>query len=329
MEHLLYISDDRIRSLISTTDAIPLVEKAFAAYARGEAWMPSKVYLDLPGIEGDFRAMPAYIRETGACGLKWVNAHPRNPEHGILSVMATIILSRAETGEPLAVLDGTYITNIRTGAAGGVANKHLSREDSSRVALVGCGAQAATQLEAARAVRPIKHVRVWGHEAGLAEAFIEKNRGEGLEFEPVQSIEDGVRDVDIVITTTPSRKPLVMRDWLSPGTHINAMGADAEGKQELDPRILSDATVVLDDLEQASHSGEINVPLSGGDYSRDQVHGTLGEVVNGAIPGRENVEQITVFDSTGLAIQDMAVAGYVHERCREQGTGIVLEDGNA
>lgn len=335
MSALLYISDPVIKSLLTTRDVIPLVEDAFAAYARGEAHMPSKVYLDLPGIEGDFRAMPAYIRESGACGLKWVNAHPRNPERGLLSVMAVILLSRAETGEPLAILDGTRITNLRTGAAGGVAIKHLARRDTPAVALVGCGVQAHTQLEAARAVRNLQSVRVWGHEAGLADQFIEREKetragqGSDLEFRPVASVEECVDGADLVITTTPSRKPLVQRDWLKPGVHINAMGADAEGKQELDPAILRDAVVVLDDSGQASHSGEINVPLTRGDYTREQVRGTLGEVIIGMVPGRASDDEITVFDSTGLAIQDMAVAWHLFERCRETDRGRVLADPDA
>lgn len=326
MEPLIYLSAADVRRLMNTEKALPLVEEAFRSSAVGEAVMPPKVYLNPPGVDGDFRAMPAYVQSSRACGVKWVNVHPHNPERGLPSVMALLILSDAETGAPLAVMDATTITNMRTGAAGGVAVKYLARGDARVLAFVGCGAQAVTQWEAIRPVRGIAEARVWGHEPGLAEMFISRIDTGGAAFRSTSSIAACVADADIIVTTTPARRPIVMKDWLAPGVHINAIGADAAGKQELDPKILRAARVVIDDEAQAVHSGEINVPLHQGDLTMAQVHGTLGEVIVGRVKGRTSDEEWTVFDSTGLAIQDMVVARSVYDQALEQGLGIRLED---
>lgn len=322
---MIYVSADVVSRVMSTVEAIPIVEESFGEYALGKAHMPPKIYLNPPGKGGDFRAMPAFIESSGACGIKWVNVHANNIHRGIPSVMAMIILNDAETGEPISVMDGTLITSMRTGAAGGVAARHLAKSDASVVALVGCGAQAVTQWDAVCAVREIREARVWGHESGLAEAFIAKVRREGVKFIVAETVKDCVSHADIVITTTPVRKPLVLREWIAPGTHINAIGADAVGKEELDPGILNDAVVVVDDIEQSSHSGEINVPLHEGSYKREQIAATIGEVVAGLKKGRKTREDVTVFDSTGLAIQDMAVAWRVYTICRDQKLGQILE----
>jgi ornithine cyclodeaminase/alanine dehydrogenase len=295
--------------------AIPAVEAAFAAHGRGEALMPPKLYLPLPQHAGDFRAMPAYL--AGSAGVKWVNMHPENPaRHGLPSVMGVYILSDPATAVPLAVMDGTLLTAFRTGAAGAVASKHLARKPAT-IGFVGCGVQARF-LHAA-------HLVLFGRfRALMADASPEaaaKFAGEvGGHAAPV----DQAASCDIVCTMTPSRKPVVHRAYVGIGTHINAMGADAPGKQELDPAILQEATVVLDDLAQATESGEVNVPLHDGRYQRERIHGTLGEVVAGKKPGRQGME-ITVFDSTGLAIQDLALARVAYDEARRRGLGVEVE----
>jgi len=319
----LILSGRDVARLITMREAIPLVERAFAGYARGQSRMPVKLYLDVPPW-GDFRAMPAYQAAPPAAGLKWVNAHPGNPRKGLPSVMATILLNDPRTGCPLAIMDGTVITTLRTGAGGGVAAKHLARRDADTVALVGCGVQAASQLEAVTLARRLRSVRVWGRTLAEAEQFCHRMRRLRLTMTVARSIEACVRDALIIVTTTPSRRPLVRRAWVSPGAHINAIGADAPGKQELDPAILRDALVVVDDRAQASHAGEINVPIRRGQFRPSQIAASLGEVVASRKAGRRRNSDITIFDSTGLAIQDLAVAAHVYRRALRRRIGLRL-----
>ncbi len=297
------------------------VENAFRAYGKNLIQMPAKVYLHLEKYKGDFRAMPAYIKGIEASGIKWVNVHPQNKRFGLPSVMALIILSDPQNGFPLCIMDGTLITNLRTGAAGAVAAKKLAMKDSSIIGLVGCGAQARSQLLALSEMFKIKSVFVWGNKLECCNEFLKDTKHLGLNVKIVDKISDCVRQADIVVTTTPSRKPLVKSEWIKEGTHINAIGADAKGKEELEPKLLKRAKIVVDDWEQASHSGEINVPVSKGVITRKDIHGTLGEVIVGKKAGRVNSQEITIFDSTGLAIQDLAVAHLVYKRAVEKRIG--------
>lgn len=302
-----------VAKLVDVKSAIRAVEEAFAEYGRGRARMPPKIYLDLPEFAGDFRAMPSWVRKFKLCTLKWVNAHPRNARFNLPAVMAVVIVSDPKTGFPLAIMDGTLATALRTGAGGAVAAKYLARRDSSVVALVGCGVQARAQLAALREIFRIKDVRVWGHQKSLAARFIRSMKKPGEVMTAAKNIQECVAGADIVVTTTPSRKPIVQSRWIKDGTHINAIGADAPGKEELDPEILKRARVVVDDLEQAGHSGEINVPVARGIFKPKNIYATLGEVVAGKKKGRADPGQVTVFDSTGLAIQDTAVAGLIYK----------------
>ena len=292
------------------------VEAAFAAFARGETEMPPKVYVTLPG--GDFRTMPAYIPALDLAGVKIVNVHPGNPGLGLETVMALIVLLDPPTGMPYAILNATGLTDLRTGAAGAVAARHLCRrQDGVEVGLVGAGRQAETQLEATAAWLGIDRVRVWSRREATAEAFARKYPRFDIR---ARSLEQ-TADCDLLVTTTPSRVPLVKDAWVRDGTHINAIGADAPGKQELDPAILLRASVFVDDPRQAVHSGEVNVPITAGLYSTDRISGTLGEVVLG-LAGRRSDDEVTVFDSTGLAVQDLAIASVALEGQRP---GVALE----
>ena len=317
----LILTQSQIRHLLDMPAVLKAVENAFRAYGKNLIQMPAKVYLHLEKYNGDFRAMPAYIKGIEASGIKWVNVHPKNKRFGLPSVMALIILSDPQNGFPVCIMDGTLITNLRTGAAGAAAAKKLARKDSSIIGLVGCGAQARTQLWALNELFKIKSVFVWGHKLEDCGRFLKDTKHLGLNVKIAAKISDCVRQADIVVTTTPSRKPLVKFEWIKEGAHINAIGADAKGKEELEPELLKKAKIVVDDWEQASHSGEINVPVSKGVLTRKDVHGTLGEVIAGRKPGRTNPKETTVFDSTGLAIQDLAVAQLVYKRAVEKNAG--------
>ncbi|MEM2250966.1 MAG: alanine dehydrogenase [Candidatus Hadarchaeales archaeon] len=327
MPKVLILTKSEVESLLSMKETIEAVEEAFREKGMGKVQMPPKSYVFFKEFNGDFRVMPAYLESIGAAGVKIVNAHPDNPrKYGLPTVMAIIVLIDPKTGTPLAVMDGTTITNMRTGAAGAVAVKYLARKDSRIIAMVGAGVQARTQLLAISEIMKIEEVRVNDVRREKAEEYCrEMEKKIDADFIVFDDTERAVRNADIVITTTPSRKPIVMNEWITEGVHINAIGADAPGKQELDPAILRRAKVVVDDIEQASHSGEINVPISQGLFKKSQIYAELGEIVTGRKPGRESKDEITVFDSTGLAVQDIATDWLVYRKALERGIGREME----
>lgn len=315
----LIITKKDVEAILTPQIANNTVENAFRAYGLQQVDMPAKSYLYFK--EGDLRSMPAYLhtREADIAGIKSVTVHPGNAEYGLPSVMAVIILIDPKTGFPLAILDGTYLTAIRTGAAGAVAVKFLSRTDAKIAGFVGCGIQARSQLMCTLAVRKLEAVKVWemtpgdAYASGFKEWVQKTYRIKTMLFPDIDKVTSGV---DILFTTTPSRKPLVCK--VSPGTHINAIGADAEGKQEIDPQILKDAKLVIDDWAQASHSGEINVPIREKMLSQQDIYGSLGEIAAGKKKGRTSDEEVTVFDSTGLAVQDISCAYAVYEALKDK-----------
>jgi alanine dehydrogenase len=237
--------------------------------------------------------------------------------------MASIILNDPKNGMPVALMDGSYITALRTGAAGAVAAKYLAREDAVTLGVVGAGIQAVYQIAATSKVRKLKSIAVADPNEKAVKNLIKVMAKEGIEVHAA-GIEE-VCGMDILTTTTPVRKPIVKKEWIRPGTHINAIGADAAGKEELDPEILKMAKVVIDDWAQASHSGEINVPLSQGIITKENIWAGLGDIVAGKRVGRNTPEEITVFDSTGLGLQDLYTAAEVMKLAKKEGVGKEIE----
>ncbi|MFB6177234.1 MAG: ornithine cyclodeaminase family protein, partial [Halobaculum sp.] len=312
MKTLLLNSED-VHENADMTEVVPAIEEAFAAYEHGDAQMPAKSYIDLPEYDGDFRSMPAYMDagDWDAAGVKWVNVHPENEERfGLPTVMGTMIYSNPENAFPLALLDGTELTMKRTGAAAAVATDHLAVEDATSLGIIGAGAQSHTQLQAISAVRDIQEVVVSDVDEEAVAAFIDAFEDE---FDVRAGTPDEAAACDILSTVTPVRDPIVSRDAVGDHTHINAMGADAEGKHELADEVLLDAKLVIDDHDQTTHSGEINVPWSEGVLTDEDIYAALGEIVVGDHEGRTDADGLTVFDSTGLAIQDVAAAHVVYE----------------
>jgi len=220
-------------------------------------------------------------------------------------------------------MDATYLTSLRTGAAGGVAAKYLARKDSKVFGFIGCGTQAYFQFDALKMVFDVEVVKAYDLRKGAVESFVKFCRNYGVE-----AIITGAKEVckcDVLVTSTPSKQPVVKVDWIDPGTHINAIGADAAGKQELEIDLLLKSKVVVDDINQAVHGGEINVAISKGVMGVKDIYATLGEVIAGMKPGRESSEEITIFDSTGLAIQDIAVSKIVYENAKKSDKGMKIE----
>ena len=277
------------------------VESAFADHGKGLVQMPPKVYITLP--EGDFRTMPAYLPSLAIAGVKIVSVHPNNPRQGLPTVMALTIILDLATGKPTAVINATRLTDMRTGAAGAVAAKYLSAKKEIVLGVIGTGRQAEAQVAAISRELKIRQVRIWGRDPAHVRKFADRF----MEYPCMAAPIDKACDCDVLVTTTPSTSPIVKSEWIHEGTHINAIGADAPGKEELDPALLRRAEVFVDDPAQAVHSGEINVPIRMGLYRADEIAGTLGEVVIKK-KRRSGPEAVTIFDSTGLAIQDLAIA---------------------
>jgi alanine dehydrogenase len=315
----LILTDDEVKKLLSLSEVIEAVESAFKEKGLGRVQMPAKIYLYYRKYGGDLRAMPSFLEDFDISAVKVVNVHPQNPaKNGLPTVMAVIILIDPSTGAPLAIMGGTTITDMRTGAAGGVAAKYLARKNSKVVGLVGAGAQARTQLAALLEVyKHLETVRVWSRTEATKKSFadeIQQDCGDAVQVVPVTGVQEAVEGSDIVVTATPSRQPLVMSDMVSAGMHITCIGADAVGKEELDPAILQKAKIVVDDWAQASHSGEINVPLSRGLMAKDDVWADIGEIVAGLKIGRQNKDEVTVFMSTGMAVQDAVTAKIAYSK---------------
>ena len=299
------ISADSILSAVSVAEAIERTREAFVRHARGEWVMPAKVYLDSP--PGDFRAMPA--RGSGVALLKWVTSYPQNPERGLPVVTGVIVLSEADSGQELAILDARSVTWLRTGAAAAVSTQVLAPTDASSVGVVGCGvngAWAARCLAAAGYGTGVCHDR----DAARAEKLAsERAWRTGSREEAVTA--------DIVVTCTPGEEPVIEATDVRDSQHIVALGADAHGKAELERDALRRCHLFCDDWEQASGGGELSGAVVAGEVSRGQVT-QLGDVLTGAARGRSSEEETTLFDSTGLAIQDLGICLAVLDALREE-----------
>ena len=322
----LVLTGSEVKPLVSMKDILEVAEDAFREKSLGRVQMPPKTYLYYPAYGGDLRSMPSALENPEISAVKIVNFHPGNRKMNLPSVMATILLVDPKTGQPLSIMDGTWLTALRTGAATATATKYLAREDSTSLGIVGAGTQAVTQLEGILSVASVRRVRVYDlhHEAALI--FVERAAAEhpNVVFEPVRSVEEAVTGVDILVTVTPAREPVVSDRWVQEGLHINAIGADAPGKEELDPAILRRAKIVVDDRIQTSHGGEINVPLKNGQLRPEDIYAELGDIVARKVPGRESEKEVTVFDSTGIAILDAVSAKLVYDRALQKGVGRVM-----
>jgi alanine dehydrogenase len=323
----LLLTGKQVKKLLDMKDVLGAVENAFRHKGLGKVQMPPKVYLFYEKFNGDLRTMPSYVEDMDESAVKIVNVHPDNAKNfGMRTVMAVLVLVNPHTGAPLAFMDATHITDMRTGGASAIASKYLARPNPKILGIIGCGNQARTQMLAL--------ITQFGHfdEVRLYDMFPEKTKTTAREFrrhykeqvgkiKAVQNAKDCVVDSDIVVTVTSARAPVVLDEWVKDGTHFNCMGADAPGKQEMDPKILKRARLAIDDWEQACHSGEINVPLSKGELTKDDVDVEIGHIVAGLKPGRENDQQITVFCSTGLAVQDCLTAKIAYDAAIAQKIG--------
>ncbi len=323
---LLYVTDADVRKLISMKDAIAIAREAFAEKGRGHVDMPAKIYLAFKKFSGDLRIMPSYFAHKNICGVKIVNSHPQNPAKFKLStVMAKVVLVNPENGQIYCFMDATYLTALRTGAAGALAASLLARKNTQVAGFIGAGVQARTQLLGIMEIfKNIQSVYVYGKDKKSLRHFISEAQKTGKTVFVCANAGDVCRHADVLITTTPSTTPLVRRTWLKDGTHINAIGADAPFKQELETKIIQNAKVVVDDTEQCLNAGEINVPFRKKEITGKNIYAELSQLVLKRKKGRASQNELTVFDSTGVSILDVLTASYVYKKAKSQKIGAFI-----
>jgi alanine dehydrogenase len=320
----LILSRTDMMGLVTPAEYVQRCEQAYRMHGEGRFFMEPKGHIVLDKYPGEWEAMPSYIEEPEAAACKWVSIREQNRERFDLpTVFSILIYTHPETGFPLAICDGSYHTVMRTGASAAVSAKWLARKDSRTLAIVGAGHMAEGTIATCNEVFDWDEVRVWSRSQATLDHFVAEQQPRfGFRLVPSLDLEQVVRGADVVVTITPARGPIVKDEWVSPGTHIAAIGADKGGDQELDPAILQRARIFVDDIRQCRTDGEINVPLAQGLITEDDIAGEIGQVVAGKMPGRTADEEITVFDSTGIALQDSATVPLEYERAVAAGVGV-------
>ncbi len=325
----LILSRSDMMGLLTPAEYVDCVEHAFRMHGLGRVYMEPKGHIVLDRYQGEWEVMPSYVEEaagvgTDAAACKWVSIREDNAKYELPAVFSILIYTHPETGFPLAICDGSYHTLMRTGASAAVSAKWLARKDSRVLAIAGTGSVGEGALATCDTVFPWQEVRIWSRTQASVDRFLASERPKypHLSITGSTDLEQVVRGADVIVTGTHARRWIVDADWVKPGAHLAALGADLAGEQELDPRLLQQGRVFVDDMRQCVPDGEINVPLREGLISEADVAGEIGKVVCGELEGRQSDDQITVFDSTGIALQDSATVPLEVERALAAGVGI-------
>lgn len=326
---VLIINQAEIARLLPMATCIDVMAEALATLARGDVILPLRPVMPLPEGRGSLVLMPAYVGSPEALGLKVITVMPGNAGTEYDSHPGVVMLLDAEHGQPLAIMDASEITAIRTAAVSGLATRLLAREDADELALLGSGVQARTHLAAMLAVRPVRRVRVWSRTAAHAERFAaEATARHGLPVAAVPTARAAVEGAGLICTITASASPVLAGEWLAAGAHVNAAGASVRTARELDTAAIRRARLFVDRRESAlSEAGDLLIPIAEGAVDEAQIAGELGDLVLGRVAGRESGDQITCFKSLGLAIEDVAAARYLYVAATELGVGLRVELG--
>ena len=326
--HLRILSAEDVRKALPMATAIEAMKQAFGQYSAGRAIVPLRVRLEGASENSAALFMPAVLRDTGEMAVKVVTVYPTNLALGLPTIHALVLALDAQSGRPLALLEGASLTAIRTGAASGAATDLLARSDARTLAIFGSGAQARTQLEAVCTVRSIERAWIFSLDLPGANAMVEQMAGKGPVPDSLviaATAGQAVAEADVICTATTSSTPVFDGADLRPGTHINAIGAFTPTMQEVDSTSVRRAVVFVDSREAAwAEAGDLIIPMQRGEISADKVKGELGEVVNKTILGRESPAQITLFKSVGLAVQDAVAAGRALAEAQRTGIGSTI-----
>jgi alanine dehydrogenase len=321
----LILSRTDMMGLLTPAEYVGCVEQAYRMHGEGRYYMDPKGHIVLDKYPGEWEAMPSYIEEPEAAACKWVSIRERNRDkYDLPTVFSILIYTHPETGFPLAICDGSYHTVMRTGAAAAVSAKWMARRNSTQLAIVGAGHMAEGTLATCNEVFKWEQVRIWSRSQKTLDEFVASQQPKylGFKISTSRNLEEVVHGADVVVTVTPAREPLVKDTWIGPGTHIAAIGADKGGDQELDHAILQRARIFVDDIRQCRTDGEINVPLARGLIREQDIAGEIGEVIIGKKQGRRTDDEVTLFDSTGIALQDSATVPLEYERALAAGVGV-------
>jgi ornithine cyclodeaminase len=320
---LLVLAAADVEALLPMGDAIEVMGDALRALARGEAHNPLRFVVRPPAGGGLLGLMPAY---RDGYGLKEVCVFPSNPALGLDPHQGAVLLHEPEAGVLRAVINASAVTAIRTAAVSAVATRALARPDASTLALLGSGVQARSHLAAMQCVRSIERVRVWSRSAARAEAFVRESQPRTrVPIVRCATAAEALRDADLVVTATAAVEPIVRRDWLAPGVHLNAVGSSIPTSRELDGPTMAAATLIVDSRESAlNESGDYLGAAREGAIGPEHIRAELGEVLIGAHPGRGAPDEITIFESLGLAVEDLAAAQALHARAIARGAGTLV-----
>ena len=320
------LSRQDVQQTITMSQAIESVKQAFISLSRGEAVLPLRTQVPVKGQEGTTLFMPAYLPLDESLGVKIVSVFPKNIDFNLPTIHSLVILCNTKSGEPSAVMDGTYLTALRTGAASGVATDLLSRTEARTAAIIGAGIQGRTQLEAVCCTREIQSAWVYDINHKAAEDFAEEFQTRGTPFPSeiivAHSPTEAVSEADVICCATTSRVPVFKDDDLKPGTHINGVGSYTPHMQEIPEQTILRSKVVVDSLSAGlEEAGDLIIPLKKNLLSKSHIHGEIGQVASGQIPGRESDAEITLFKSVGIAVQDVSVAEWILRKAKDLSYG--------
>ena len=324
---MLVLARADVERLLTMPKCIGLMEEALASLARGEVALPLRTVLRVPDSPNVFALMPAYSSALGALGAKLITVFPGNHGTGRDSHQGVVALFDATHGGIVALMDAASITAIRTAAASAVATKALANPDARTLAMLGAGVQGGTHLQAMLHVRPFEQVRLWSRTRGHAEALAARARsGGGPEIRVAESAEAAVRGADVVCTVTAAKEPVLRGAWLSSGAHVNAVGAAMPTARELDTEAVTMARLFVDRRESAlNEAGDVLIPMREGAFGPDHIRAELGDVLVGRARGRGTSQDITLFKSLGIAVEDLACARFLYDEARSTSTGTWVE----
>lgn len=317
----LWLNEADVRAVLSMPALIDAMEIALAAFSAGTVKQPVRTVIEAPG--GFFGTMPAYAGSMPAMGAKLVTVFHENPKHGLTTHLATILLLDPETGALLAVMDGRYITEARTAAVSAVAARYLAREDSSVLAILGSGVQARSHLEALSLVRKFSEVRCWSPSAAHVNAFVADSKEHPVRA--VESAEAATRGADVIVLVTASPTPVIEDRWVKPGACVIGVGACRPNQREMDPALVARARLIVDSRAAAlKESGDVVMAMAEGRFGEDHIAAELGQVIANPKLGRRDANEITVFKSLGLAVEDVAAADLAYRGAKNSARGVPL-----
>ncbi len=323
----LVLGEQDIYALADIKELISVLENAQIEYSRGKAVQPMRSRVQISPYSGFLDIMPGYLEKNDALSVKVLTSRKNNPDAGRPIIYATVLLIDAPSGRVMAIMDGGSVTAIRTAGVSGVATRYLAKKDAQSLAIIGTGRQARTHLWSMINVRPIKDIIAYDRHIDNAESFKREMENRfSLKILLSKTVEDAVKTADIVVLSTTTTEPILRGDWLREGMHINSIASATPNVRELDTTVVKKSKLVVDSKEAALlESGDILTPIAEGEIPSDPIHAEVGEIASGKKPGRVNDQEITLYKSMGLAIQDAAAAKWLYQKARERGRGMEVK----